>query len=1341
MKKRLTFLFALLCVSVMTFAIDWSGYNWVDGSGNQFKVGAESVDNMPSSVVNVQQPGWASEWGIYMTFPSDDQLACSKSAAISGSGMVVYLSNFLGAEETEVTVTWNGGGRTFYVYNSSPMVLPATKASAPAVAASRVRAIYSQYALNTGMTMQGWSNAMTKTDVNVVGRTFPSFKFGNYLGLGYGATYVSNMDNIHLDIWTENSFNIDFYLISPGSENAYTIALTGAQWNSVDIPLSTFTADKTRVHEFKFANASVADQTIFLDNIYFYANSDLPDQTPSEIEDTNFALRTNGSIAFSSSNNGENYPAKAIDGDNGTLWESSWDSDPQSLVVDFGQRRIFNNVKILWGNQWPTELYLETSNNGADWTEAKHVTGNTDHANQEQNFELNSKVTARYLRFRGIHRGNGYGYTIKEIDAFLAGVPVLTSVDISSDKSITKVGEYATLIVAPKDQNSSAIVAELAYSVSPADLGHVTDGKYYPDKYGLATITVTATAGGEEVSNSVQVWGVVSNNLALNNALAEVGTWYDSLTSAKAVDGDDGTEWQGSTANGNVGGSQTYDAWMVVDLMSNYNLQLITIHFEGACSDAYKLFVSTDNTNWTEAYSYTGTNGINNHTDYISTANLYNADNARYVKFISTKAATEWGVKIKEMEIYGAETSSNKTVAATISPAAAGSVTITAGGSPVTEVESGTSVTFAATPADGYDFVNWTQGGVEISTSTEYTTTITSNTALVANFEAHRTEYCATPVTDTQSRTLYLTIAKTENANEYKILFEGSTNNKLRGDNVYVGTGLQLRNVNGEATYTFGSASGQWHVSSEGFGSAYITFTATDFRQISFVNKGVDMFRDQSGGGNDLTSFNAFPDASVIKWDATCTDNEAPVLAAPVATPLSGTSVRLALSATDNMAALLTYAINYKPAGSDAVGTDVEVAGTAGETTYQNIKGLAAGTRYQFSVTVSDGINESDAQVCYATPSMATAPVPTHNADLVRSVYSDKYESALAHDFIKNNWAWTTYAEQIINGDHLLVYTSDPETQAQMPDIAWGDSNDGVNAIIAKDGLNDGTNKGLDVRNMAYMHVDIWSAIATNYPELRLNDTEAGHIRLDGSGWQSFDLPLASLTDDQKTNIRWIKFIAFRTPNPEEIAIDNVYFWQYGAQSNVDKWSTFAAPVAVKVPNDVTVYTAEYQNNNGDETLTLHDAGKVIPANKGVILEGNDASTSYAFTLATSGEAEEAASNFTSNCLVGCATRTDISDLYATYDIFCMRRSESYNTTGFFLYTGQYIPAGKAYLKLSKNPAAGAPASRRVRFVYDTATAIDNNAEATVVTKFIENGQLFIRRGDAIYTTQGVRVE
>jgi hypothetical protein len=316
--KKLTLLFALLCASVMGWAINWNDYGWVEGSNNQYKVGAESVENLPT-VVNVQTPGWAAEVGIYMTFPSADQLACNKAAAIDGAGMVVYLSNFIGTTETEVTVTWNGGSKTFYVYNASPITLPSTKAPAPAVSAQRVRAVYSQYDLNAGMTMLGWSSGMTKTDVTVEGRKFPSYKFGNYLGLGYGTLNVSNMTKIHLDIWTENTHSINFFIHSSGQEKAYNISLTGGEWNSVNIPLSHFdNVDLSQVDEFKFANASQADQTLFVDNIYFYAESDLPDPDPSEVFDTNFALRTQGAIAYGSSFRIEEYPAKAIDGNNGT---------------------------------------------------------------------------------------------------------------------------------------------------------------------------------------------------------------------------------------------------------------------------------------------------------------------------------------------------------------------------------------------------------------------------------------------------------------------------------------------------------------------------------------------------------------------------------------------------------------------------------------------------------------------------------------------------------------------------------------------------------------------------------------------------------------------------------------------------------------------------------------------------------------------------------------------------------------------------------------------------------------------------------------------------------------
>ena len=46
----------------------------------------------------------------------------------------------------------------------------------------------------------------------------------------------------------------------------------------------------------------------------------------------------------------------------------------------------------------------------------------------------------------------------------------------------------------------------------------------------------------------------------------------------------------------------------------------------------------------------------------------------------------------------------------------------------------GTSVTVTATPNTGYIFVNWTEGGTEVSTSTSYTFTIDSSRTLTANF-------------------------------------------------------------------------------------------------------------------------------------------------------------------------------------------------------------------------------------------------------------------------------------------------------------------------------------------------------------------------------------------------------------------------------------------------------------------------------------------------------------------------------------------------------------------------------------------------------------------------------
>lgn len=72
-----------------------------------------------------------------------------------------------------------------------------------------------------------------------------------------------------------------------------------------------------------------------------------------------------------------------------------------------------------------------------------------------------------------------------------------------------------------------------------------------------------------------------------------------------------------------------------------------------------------------------------------------------------------------------------------------GSVSIKNGSSEVTsdsEVEANTSLTFTATPNDGYEFVNWTDASNNsVSTNATYTTTVSAAISLTANFKAQTT--------------------------------------------------------------------------------------------------------------------------------------------------------------------------------------------------------------------------------------------------------------------------------------------------------------------------------------------------------------------------------------------------------------------------------------------------------------------------------------------------------------------------------------------------------------------------------------------------------------------------
>lgn len=82
-----------------------------------------------------------------------------------------------------------------------------------------------------------------------------------------------------------------------------------------------------------------------------------------------------------------------------------------------------------------------------------------------------------------------------------------------------------------------------------------------------------------------------------------------------------------------------------------------------------------------------------------------------------------------------------------------GSVSIANAGTTVnsgSEVEENTSLTFTATPSEGYEFVNWTDASKKaVSTNATYITTVTAAISLAANFKAK------TPVTPTEDDVIY----------------------------------------------------------------------------------------------------------------------------------------------------------------------------------------------------------------------------------------------------------------------------------------------------------------------------------------------------------------------------------------------------------------------------------------------------------------------------------------------------------------------------------------------------------------------------------------------------------
>ena len=172
---------------------------------------------------------------------------------------------------TSIAITSQDGSTTSTVsiaWTLDPK--PQTAAPTPSQASADVISVYSDaFTENIATNLNlGWGQATQTTEVQIDGNNTLEYANLNYQGLGYPQTDVSAMEYVHLDYKTADATAIDFFLISanPTVENPYSIPVVTGDWQSIDIPLSVYTANLDRVFNFK----TVGNGTVYFDNIYFW---------------------------------------------------------------------------------------------------------------------------------------------------------------------------------------------------------------------------------------------------------------------------------------------------------------------------------------------------------------------------------------------------------------------------------------------------------------------------------------------------------------------------------------------------------------------------------------------------------------------------------------------------------------------------------------------------------------------------------------------------------------------------------------------------------------------------------------------------------------------------------------------------------------------------------------------------------------------------------------------------------------------------------------------------------------------------------------------------------------
>ena len=235
------------------------------------------------------------------------------------------------------------------------------------------------------------------------------------------STTVKVKDYASLDKATENNGSITFsqgasakYLISCGTQENYCkVVLTGNLQNAVlkvDGVSYPLTATSTGYETSPVVLTFKHEFEIYADG---GSLTDIKLQT-LELKEINI----NGATATASTANGANTAALAVDGKEGTRWESKHGSDDEWLIIELPQAVTVYQMRIIWEAASAAEYKVYFSDTGKedDWQQVYH--GEYSQGARTDKIAPDEVRQVKYIKIEGLRRTTNYGYSIYEVSLY-----------------------------------------------------------------------------------------------------------------------------------------------------------------------------------------------------------------------------------------------------------------------------------------------------------------------------------------------------------------------------------------------------------------------------------------------------------------------------------------------------------------------------------------------------------------------------------------------------------------------------------------------------------------------------------------------------------------------------------------------------------------------------------------------------------------------------------------------------------------------------------------------------------------------------------------------------------